>query len=161
MRKFYVVKDEHRTTQGEIRLPERKTKHSAGYDFYLTRDLEIKANRTSEMIMLDVKAEMNPDEVLMLYVRSSLGIKKGLVLANGTGVVDSDYFENQDNDGNIGLKLLNTSNEDVTLKKGEAVIQGLFMKYLTVDEEEIVEKTREGGFGSTTVDIDSNIDALK
>lgn len=89
LRGFEVVKDSMRKTKGEIILPKRATKHSAGYDFYLPEDVTIPAHGTSKMIPTDVKAYMQENEVLMLYVRSSIGIKKGLVLSNGTGIIDA------------------------------------------------------------------------
>ena len=87
---------------------------------------------------------MLPDEVLMLYVRSSIGIKKGLVLANGTGIIDSSYYPN-----NIGICLFNTSNIPVKILKGDRIAQGIFMKYLTADNDEVLNKSRKGGFGSS------------
>ena len=149
MRKFLVVKDEHRKFLGkEIKLPTRGTKHSAGYDFYLPNMLVIQPKSTS-FIFLDVKATMNEDEVLYLHVRSSLGVKKGIVLANTTGVIDSDYFENPDNDGNIGIALTNTTDKPILLEEGERVVQGVFHKFLVTDDDMTISE-RKGGFGSTS-----------
>ena len=101
------------------------------------------------MLWSNVKAYMQEGEVLMLYVRSSLGTKKGLVLANGTGIIDSDYYENPQNDGNIGMPLKNISDREVTIEPGEKVCQGIFVPYLVADGDFSTEK-RIGGFGSTT-----------
>ena len=87
-------------------------------------------------VATDVKAAMEEDEVLYLYVRSSVGIKKRIVLANGTGVIDSTYYSNPDNDGNIIGALTNMSNQTWEFKKGERFMQGVFQKYLTVDNDE-------------------------
>lgn len=148
LRGFEVVRDEFRKTTGDVMLPKRSTAHSAGYDFYLPMDVIIPAHNSTEIIPTDVKAYMQSNEVLLLYVRSSIGIKKGLVLSNGTGVVDSDYFSNPTNDGNIGIALRNETDNDVTLKKGERIMQGIFMNYLVADDDDTTE-TRNGGFGST------------
>lgn len=149
MRKFLVVKDEFRKfKEKEIKLPTRGTKHSAGYDFYLPNMLVIQPKSTA-FIFLDVKAAMNEDEVLYLHVRSSLGVKKGIVLANTTGVIDSDYFENPDNDGNIGIALTNTTDKPILLEEGERVVQGVFHKFLVTDDDMTISE-RKGGFGSTS-----------
>lgn len=148
LRGFEVVREDMRKTKGEIVLPQRCTKHSAGYDFYLPEDVTIPAHKTSGMIPTDVKAYMQEDEVLLLYVRSSIGIKKGLVLANGTGVIDSDFYSNSSNDGNIHLSLRNETNEDITLKAGERVMQGVFVPFLKADNGNS-NNERTGGTGST------------
>ena len=149
MRKFEVVKDECRKFKDEeIILPKRGTKGSAAYDFYACCDILIPANSRTGIIATDVKAQMEEDEVLLLFVRSSIGIKKGIVLSNGTGVIDSSYYNNIDNDGNIGISLLNTTNEDITIQKGDRVMQGMFVKYLITDNDNVTAE-RKGGFGST------------
>lgn len=149
MRRFELVKDEFRKHVGvDIILPQRSTKHSAGYDFYLPCDVRILPYERTKIIATDVKAKMEEDEVLLLFVRSSIGIKKGLVLSNGTGVIDSDYYSNEDNDGNIGISLYNTTDETVYLKKGERVMQGVFVKYLSTDNDD-TDTERNGGIGST------------
>ena len=91
---------------------------------------------------------MQHDEVLECYIRSSLAIKHNITLSNSTGIVDADYFSNPDNDGNIGCFLVNHGDEDVHLEAGERVFQGIFKKYLTVDNDKANEE-RTGGFGST------------
>lgn len=147
-RGFEVVSKEFRKTKGDITLPKRSTAFSAGYDFYLPEDVTVPAHGTSGAIPTDVKAYMQEGEVLLLYVRSSVGIKKGLVLANGTGVIDADYYSNESNDGNICLALRNETDTDITLKAGERVMQGVFVPYLVADDDTTTE-TRTGGIGST------------
>lgn len=148
MRKFEVVGKEFRKSEGEIILPTRADKGSAGYDFYTPYDFEIKPGETV-FVTTDVKASMEIDEVLYLYVRSSVGIKKRIVLANGTGVIDSTYYNNPDNDGNIAGVLVNMSNQTWTFKKGERFMQGVFMKYLITDDDKPVSASRSGGIGSS------------
>ena len=143
MRKFEFV-ERVENLEGK-KLPERSTSASAGYDFYTCCDIVIPANSRTGIIATDVKAQMEDDEVLLLFVRSSIGIKKGIVLSNGTGVIDSSYYGNKSNDGNIGFSLLNTTNEDVIIKKGERIIQGMFVKYLTTEDDNITTE-RTGGF---------------
>lgn len=148
IRGFEVVKDDMRKTQCEIKLPTRATAHSAGYDFYLPCDVTIPPRCSSGIISTDVKAYMQEGEVLLLYVRSSIGIKKGLVLSNGTGVIDKDYYSNPDNDGNIGISLRNETDETVVLSKGERIMQGVFVNYLVADDDKATGE-RNGGFGSS------------
>lgn len=148
VRGFEVVKDEHRKyKEAEIILPLRADKGSAGYDFRTPVKIELKPNE-KKLVFTDVKAYMLEDEVLELYVRSSIGVKKGIVLSNGTGVIDSTYY-NSSNDGNIGLPLWNTSNETVVLEANERVAQGVFKKYLTIDDDVTLHNERVGGFGSS------------
>jgi dUTP pyrophosphatase len=92
---------------------------------------------------------MQEDEVLLLYVRSSLGIKCGVVLSNGTGVIDSSYYNNPSNNGNIGIALHNTSDRMVVIKQGDRIIQGIFMKYLVADVDCVIHENRVGGIGSS------------
>lgn len=148
LRGFEVVSKEFRKHGDvEIQLPTRGSKHSAGYDFYLPCDLTL-APGEKTCVWSDVKAYMQEDEVLMVYVRSSVGIKKGLRLSNGTGVIDADYFNNENTGGNIGIALQNVSDEIVSLPKGERICQGVFIKYLVADSGN-TDKERNGGIGST------------
>jgi dUTP pyrophosphatase len=145
-RYFEVVKNESRMSDGEIKLPFRSDKGSAGYDFTSPVNVIIPPNE-SRLVFTDVKACMNEDEVLKLYVRSSMG-KTPVVIANGTGIIDSSYYGNQYNDGNIGFRLLNLSDENYVIHKGDRIGQGVFQKYLTVDDDD-TDGERTGGFGSS------------
>lgn len=127
-------------------LPERKTKHSAGYDLAVVEGGVIPPHST-KIFNTGIKACMEDDEVLLIFVRSSIGIKRGITLANGTGVIDSDYYNNEDNEGHIMLALYNNTDEDVTIDDGEYVAQGVFVNYLCIGET--VVKERKGGIGST------------
>ena len=142
--------------EGAIK-PKIGTKGSAGYDISVPltykEDIIIKPGETVK-INSGVAACMPRGIVLLLFVRSSIGIKRGLVLTNGTGVIDSDYYGNPTNKGEIIIK--NTSNNEVVLKPGERVIQGIFVPYfLTAEDEAELEKDtaiykeRQGGIGST------------
>lgn len=126
----------------DTKLPERQTKASAGYDFYVVEDVEIPAYGTV-MLPTNVKAYMQEDEVLMLYARSSLAIKRGLILQNTTGIIDSDFFPHE-----IKVALRNTTDKPVKLLKNERCAQGIFLKYLVSDNGNL-DNTRDGGIGST------------
>lgn len=135
-----------------INLPIRTTKYSAGYDIEAAEDVVIpsfKKGNAPTLIKTGLKAYMANDEYLMLCNRSSNPKKKGLVLANSVGIIDKDYYENPDNDGHIMFAFFNIKDEDVTIKKGEAIGQAIFQKYFTVDGDN-AEGERIGGFGSTT-----------
>ncbi len=134
-----------------INLPVRKTKNSAGYDIEAAEDCVVPSFRKGDkpiLVKTGIKAYMEEDEVLILANRSSNPGKKGLILANSIGVVDSDYYGNSDNDGHIMFAFYNIKDEDIQIKKGDAIGQAIFQKYLTVDND-IAKGERTGGFGST------------
>ena len=134
-----------------INLPVRSTKNSAGYDVEAAEDCIIPAFKPGQkptLVKTGIKAYMENDEVLILANRSSNPGKKGLILANSIGVVDSDYYENPDNDGHIMYAFFNFKAEDVEIKKGERIGQAIFQKYLVTDND-IAQGERTGGFGST------------
>ena len=136
----------------QINLPVRKTKYSAGYDVEAAEDCVIPAFKPGQaptLIKTGIKAYMPEDEYLMLCNRSSNPKKKGLVLANSVGIVDSDYYENLDNDGHIMFAFYNVKEDDVQIKKGDCIGQAIFQKFYIVDND-IAEGERQGGFGSTS-----------
>lgn len=134
-----------------INLPVRKTKYSAGYDVEAAEDCVIpsfKKGNKPTLVKTGIKAYMADDEVLILANRSSNPGKKGLILANSIGVIDKDYYGNPDNDGHIMFAFYNVKEEDVEIKKGDAIGQAIFQKYLVTDDD-IATGERTGGFGST------------
>ena len=134
-----------------INLPIRSTKNSAGYDIEAAEDCVIPAFKLGQkpvLVKTGLKAYMQSDEVLILANRSSNPGKKGLILSNSIGVVDSDYYGNPDNDGHIMFAFFNFKDEDVGIKKGDRIGQGMFQKYLVTDND-VAEGERTGGFGST------------
>lgn len=136
----------------KINLPIRKTKYSAGYDVEAAEDTVIpsfKKGMAPTLIKTGIKAYMQDDEMLVLYNRSSNPKKKGLILANSVGIIDKDYYGNEDNDGHIMFAFYNIKEEDVTIKKGECIGQAIFQKYLLTGDDN-AEGIREGGFGSTS-----------
>ena len=135
----------------DIHMPVRKTKYSAGYDIEAAEDAVIpafKPGATPTLIKTGIKVYMPEDEYLMLCNRSSNPKKKGLVLANGVGIVDGDYYGNPDNDGHIMFAFFNIKQEDVVIKKGECIGQAIFQKFMITDND-TSEGERIGGFGST------------
>lgn len=92
---------------------------------------------------------MNKDEMLMLVVRSSMGFKYNVRMCNQIGIFESDYYNNSNNEGHAWLKLQNEGDKDYIVKKGDAICQGIFTKFLTVDNEEKIINERKGGLGST------------
>lgn len=163
------------STFEDINLPERATKHAAGYDFEAANDVVIpsifksgiatalKVALNKEEVLLDeellkqvkptlvgtgVKAYMGDDEFLQLCNRSSNPLKNFLLLGNGVGIIDSDYYNNENNEGHIMFQFINFGLKDLTIKKGERIGQGIFLPFLKADGDES-EKTRIGGFGSS------------
>ena len=145
-RYFKVVTNSYRKTAGDITLPTRATKSSIAYDFYAPLDTVVPSMQ-SVMIWTDVKAKFNPDEALLINVRSSMG-KQPIMLANTQGWIESDYYSNSDNDGNIGIRLFNLGATPYEIKAGDRIAQGMFIKYLVADNGNTDVK-RQGGFGSS------------
>lgn len=133
-----------------INLPVRKTKFSAGYDVEAAEDVVIPAYKFGTkptLIPTGLKAYCAEDEYYMLVNRSS-GPKKGFVMANSIGIVDSDYYNNESNEGHFYFQYFNFSDKDLEVKKGDVIGQVIFQRYLTVDGDK-AEGVRAGGFGST------------
>ena len=130
-----------------IILPKRLTAHSAGYDFYLPYDVSIPPRGTKK-IYTGVKCRLDNDCVLLLDIRSSIGINRGLSLANTIGVIDADYYDNSDNEGHIILCVYNRDDEWKYLDSGNRIAQGIIVKYETVEDDSSTGK-RKGGIGST------------
>lgn len=163
----------------DLAMPVRKTSYSAGYDMAAAEDYIIPSVWTqmeklsknypnTEMISLDtlsqitkamgtkptlvstgMKCKLESDKWLQLSVRSSSPLKYWLMLANGIGVIDADYYNNPDNEGEIFFQIYNLSPFDIIIKKGDIIGQGVILPYLTT-EDDSPEGERTGGFGSTT-----------
>lgn len=126
----------------EIHLPTRKTAFSAGYDLEAAENIRVTDKKIS-LVPTGLKAFFPADEVLLIYLRSSLAVKHNLFLANGVGVIDADYRDH------IILPVISLSGE-FEIKRGMRIAQGIFQKYLTVDGDKIgVGEVRRGRFGST------------
>ena len=146
MRKFEVAKGFE--DRGVV-LPQRKTAKSAGYDIIALTDEDVFVHPgMSVNLETGVKACMEDDEVMLLFIRSSLGIKQGLTLSNSCAVIDADYYNNPDNDGHFILNIINTGNSVQRIPARSRVAQAVFVKYLTVDDDDATGE-RVGGIGST------------
>ena len=148
MRKFELISTH---CMEYCRLPERSTKNSAGYDFYNPERIEIPPYKLGDnpvMVRTGVKVAMPNDEFLMLVNRSSNPKKKKLVIPNSMGIIDADYYNNPDNEGEMMFAFYNVSNEQVVIEAGEKLGQGIFVKY-GITEDDNATAQRNGGFGST------------
>ena len=143
-----MVKFERVSYVGEdVKLPERATANSAGYDFFAPEDITLPAKQLTR-VMTGIKCELRPYMVLILANRSSNPSKKSLFLANGVGIIDADYYNNPDNEGEIGFEFYNNSEEDVIIEKNEKIGQGIITTYIKVEGDNAT-GSRAGGFGST------------
>ena len=154
MRKFEKISEEQFEKDlkevceySDLSLPTRSTKHSAGYDFKSPIEFTLNPGE-SKKVPTGIKASMNEDEFLAIFVRSSMGFKYNIRLCNQVGIVDSDYYNNPDNEGHIFIKIQNEGTEALTINKGDRFAQGIFMNFLITDDD-ISFGDRTGGFGST------------
>ncbi|MFR5857036.1 MAG: deoxyuridine 5'-triphosphate nucleotidohydrolase [Bacilli bacterium] len=131
----------------EYLLPKRASKNSAGYDLLAIKDYIIKPKEILK-IPTGLKVRMHYDEVLLIVVRSSMGFKYNVRLTNQVGVIDSDFYNNIDNEGHFFVSLQNEGDKDFVIKKGEAFAQGIFIKYL-ISDDDTASEIRKGGLGST------------
>ena len=132
-----------------IKMPMRKTYQSAGYDFFAPYGFILEPGQ-STLMATGIKAYMQENEFLAIYIRSSLGTKKDIIMKNAVGIIDADYYNNQNNEGHIFLSLKNNGTTPWIVTAGDALAQGIFQQYLIVDDEEKeLQQHRSGGFGST------------
>jgi len=132
-------------------LPKRATRGSAGYDIFNNTgsDIVLKPGDISEAITTKLKSYMLNDELLEIHVRSGHGFKYSVRLANCTGIIDSDYYNNKNNEGEIFVKLHNQGTKELVIKQGEGMCQAIFKNFLIADDD-VVDSNREGGLGSTS-----------
>ncbi len=145
----FTDKNDVKKIYDSIKLPQRATKGSAGYDFYSPVDITLEPDKTI-CIPTGIRVYISEDWVLKCYPRSGLGFKFRLQLNNTVGIIDSDYY-NSDNEGHIFAKITNCTNENkiVSIKAGTGFMQGIFTEYgITIDDD--ADGERNGGFGSTT-----------
>ena len=141
------MKFERITKYPDAVLPKRSTAGSAGYDFCVAEDTMCYVNEVT-YVPTGIKAQIDNGYYLQLSLRSSAPKKYGVMLANGIGIVDSDYYNNPDNEGHIMFAIYPFKNT-VTFKKGDRIGQGVFLPYATTDSDAAA-GTRTGGFGSTS-----------
>ena len=141
MRKFEKV-----SYRDDAIIPVRSTTGSAGYDLISPDDFIIEPGE-KQLIWLGIKAKMEPYDILMLFPRSSMG-RLGVRFGNTVGIVDSDYYNNPNNEGEIALDFVNDGNLPWVVSRGDKVGQGIFTKYLVTDDDNVIAE-RTGGWGST------------
>ena len=134
------VKDDKDLYESYI-LPTRSSKSTAGYDFHLIEDLTIKPGEIVK-VPTGIKSYFGDDETLLIIDRSKTGFKYNIRMVNQVGVIDADYYNNPDNEGHLFFKVQNEGTEEVSFKAGDAVVQGVFMKYLITDSDLRIDKQR-------------------
>ena len=130
-----------------IQKPTRSTKKSAGYDIRAVGDYVIEPGEVAK-IPTGLKVAMEDDEVFLMFIRSSIATKFGITLTNNVGVIDADYYNNEDNEGHFWLVLRNEGKEAFHIKNGDRLAQGIFVDYKITDDDN-ADSDRVGGFGST------------
>lgn len=138
--------DDVKDIYDNIKVPCRKTKFSAGHDISIPFDITLPPKERL-MIPTGIRCQIETDYVMLIMPRSSLGIKKGLRISNTVPVIDSDYY-NANNEGHIFISVINDGKDVIKFKTGDNIVQAMFVPYGVADEEEILEE-RVGGIGST------------
>lgn len=160
MRKFEKIskseflKDVPDANYDDIILPKRSTLNSAGYDFYSVISFTLNPGER-RVIPTGIKASMNNNEFLGIYIRSSLGFKWNIRMCNQVGIIDADYYNNSENEGHIFVCLMNEGDKVLEIKKGDRIVQGIFMPFLITDDDKTTD-IRLGGIGSTNKGDDNN-----
>ena len=140
-------------------LPTRATKGSAGYDFTVAADTVCPAGKVT-YVPTGIKAQIDDGYYLQLALRSSAPKKFGVMLANSVGIVDSDYYNNQDNEGHIQFAIIPIGSDDVMLSAGTKIGQGVFLRYSLTDDDVVNNFIRSGGFGSTDDELSSALNMI-
>lgn len=160
MRKFEKIskseflKDVPDANYDDIILPKRSTLNSVGYDFYSVISFTLSPGER-RVIPTGIKVSMNSNEFLSIYIRSSLGFKWNIRMCNQVGIIDADYYNNSDNEGHIFVCLMNEGDKVLEIKKGDRIVQGIFMPFLITDDDKTTD-IRMGGIGSTNKGDDNN-----
>lgn len=160
MRKFEKIskseflKDVPDANYDDIILPKRSTLNSAGYDFYSIISFTLSPGER-RVIPTGIKASMNSNEFLSIYIRSSLGFKWNIRMCNQVGIIDADYYNNSENEWHIFVCLMNEGDKVLEIKKGDRIVQGIFMPFLITDDDKTTD-IRMGGIGSTNKGDDNN-----
>lgn len=145
------IKEGYVTAYINIKIPERKTKFASGYDFVTPVDFDLNPGQRIT-IPTGIKCYFSEEEAkqyhLQLHVRSSVGIRKGIVLSNSTGIIDGDYYNSEETEGDMLIALWNTGTEYIHFSAGDRIIQGIFVPHGLVADDN-TETLRVGGVGST------------
>lgn len=149
MRKFEYVRRVLLEKKTElVPLPHRATQDSAGYDIYTPVKVVLKPGEAIELLA-GFKIYLEKRDVFLVMPRSSYG-RRGLMFTTTIGVIDADYVDNPDNEGEVHLFLKNMGDETIVIERGDRVAQGLIIKYKVTDDDAAGGK-RKGGVGSTGV----------
>lgn len=136
--------------EGKVRqMPQRATPGSGGYDFWPLEAVTLNPGE-SHSFYTGIKSYMPANEILLVNIRSSYGLKHNIKLCNEQGWIDSDYYSNQDNDGVIVIKVKNAGDGPFTFKTEEPFAQGMFIRYYIADGDAPRLPAREGGLGHST-----------
>ena len=160
MRKFEKIskseflKDVPDANYDDIILPKRSTLNSAGYDFYSVISFTLNPGER-RIIPTGIKVSMNSNEFFCFYFRSSLGFNWNIRMCNQVGIIDADYYNNSENEGHIFVCLMNEGDKVLEIKKGDRIVQGIFMPFLITDDDKTTD-IRMGGIGSTNKGDDNN-----
>lgn len=130
-----------------IVIPKRSTSGSAGYDFHFPYGITIPAHATV-IIPTGIKVKLDTDKVLMIAPRSSFGIKHHMKLTNTQAYIDSDYYNNESNEGHILIGITSENDSAVAFNSGDKFAQGIIIQYF-VTEDDDTNTMRTGGIGST------------
>lgn len=121
------------------------------YNFEEISNLTKSTNLRPTLVPTGIKCQLDIDQYLELSVRSSCPLKSWLILANGVGIIDSDYYNNPDNEGHIYFQIINLGPRPILLHKGDKIGQGIIKHFERTDDDPVEHMhTRTGGFGSTT-----------
>ena len=137
--------EENKELYNNIKIPQRDSDSTAGYDICILNDIELRPNEILKL-PTGLKCFFEKDEVLLLIVRSSMGFKYNIRLCNQVGVIDADYYNNKDNEGHIWIRIQNEGDKTVKFNSGEAIVQGIFLKYLTTRSDETLKQERRSDY---------------
>ena len=137
--------EENKELYNNIKIPQRDSDSTAGYDICILNDIELRPNEILKL-PTGLKCFFEKDEVLLLIVRSSMGFKYNIRLCNQVGVIDADYYNNKDNEGHIWIRIQNEGEKTVKFNSGEAIVQGIFLKYLTTRSDETLKQERRSDY---------------
>lgn len=149
MSQFFEVDPDYKKYAAKALLPSRGTERSAGYDLSIPIDVHLKP-RTFKLFFTDVKVELEDNLFLFVAIRSSVALKHQVTLMNNVGIIDADYFNNENNNGNIGLPLYNHSKDDFFWPAFQPIAQGIICEFFRTVDDKVVNPLRIGGFGSTS-----------
>lgn len=144
---YFGPKFERVSNSPDVILPVRATEFSAGYDFFCNEDVDLQPFQV-KLVSTGIKIQLPKDKYLQLSLRSSIAIKRTIIMPNSPAIVDADYFNNEDNEGHIFVPILNLSSNIQKIEKHTRIAQGVILPYFKVTNDHALAR-RSGGFGST------------